>query len=68
MQWSLRLSSREPDGTVGDQCHQPDGGDRNVSASINNSSLSRDVTFVADVRTAQITDLVVIKDGSGRTV
>ncbi|HBB7047333.1 TPA: Ig-like domain-containing protein, partial [Escherichia coli] len=35
-----------------------------VTASINNSSLSRDVTFVADVRTAQIADLVVIKDGS----
>ncbi len=35
-----------------------------VTASINNSSLSRDVTFVADVRTAQITDLAVIKDGS----
>ncbi|HBA7467272.1 TPA: hypothetical protein J1Y04_004919, partial [Escherichia coli] len=35
-----------------------------VTASINNSSLSRDVTFVADVRTAKIADLVVIKDGS----
>ncbi|MFA9341900.1 Ig-like domain-containing protein, partial [Escherichia coli] len=32
--------------------------------SINNSSLSRNVTFVADVRTAKIADLVVIKDGS----
>ncbi|MCN8590849.1 Ig-like domain-containing protein, partial [Escherichia coli] len=28
------------------------------------SSQSRDVTFIADVRTAQIADLVVIKDGS----
>ncbi|WP_252496001.1 Ig-like domain-containing protein, partial [Escherichia coli] len=30
----------------------------------NSSSQSRDVTFIADVRTAQIADLVVIKDGS----
>ncbi|EJW5858239.1 Ig-like domain-containing protein, partial [Escherichia coli] len=35
-----------------------------VTASINSSSLSRNVTFIADVRTAQIADLVVIKDGS----
>ncbi|WP_205412463.1 Ig-like domain-containing protein, partial [Escherichia coli] len=35
-----------------------------VTASINNSSLSRNVTFIADVRTAKIADLVVIKDGS----
>ncbi|HGW8085622.1 TPA: Ig-like domain-containing protein, partial [Escherichia coli] len=35
-----------------------------VTATINNSSLSRNVTFVADVRTAQIADLVVIKDGA----
>ncbi|MCC5415968.1 Ig-like domain-containing protein, partial [Escherichia coli] len=34
------------------------------TASINSSSQSRDVTFIADVRTAQIADLVVIKDGS----
>ncbi|WP_252390172.1 Ig-like domain-containing protein, partial [Escherichia coli] len=33
-------------------------------ATINSSSQSRDVTFIADVRTAQIADLVVIKDGS----
>ncbi|WP_252399022.1 Ig-like domain-containing protein, partial [Escherichia coli] len=35
-----------------------------VTASINNSSLSQNVTFVADVSTAKIADLVVIKDGS----
>ena len=35
-----------------------------VTATINNSSLSRNVTFIADVRTAPIADLVVIKDGS----
>ncbi|WP_162825712.1 Ig-like domain-containing protein, partial [Escherichia coli] len=34
------------------------------SATINCSWLSREVTFIADVRTAQIADLVVIKDGS----
>ncbi|WP_173677504.1 Ig-like domain-containing protein, partial [Escherichia coli] len=33
-------------------------------ATINSSSQSRDVTFVADVRTAKIADLVVIKDDS----
>ncbi|WP_205716040.1 Ig-like domain-containing protein, partial [Escherichia coli] len=35
-----------------------------VTASINNSTLSQNVTFVADIRTAQIAELVVIKDGS----
>ncbi|MCN4574875.1 Ig-like domain-containing protein, partial [Escherichia coli] len=35
-----------------------------VTASINSSTASRNVTFVADVRTAKIADLVVIKDGS----
>ncbi|WP_143366089.1 Ig-like domain-containing protein, partial [Escherichia coli] len=31
---------------------------------INNSSQSRNVTFIADVRTAQIADLVVTRDNS----
>ncbi|MEF7884015.1 Ig-like domain-containing protein, partial [Escherichia coli] len=35
-----------------------------VTATINNSTLSQNVTFIADVRTAKIADLVVIKDGS----
>uniref|UniRef100_UPI0012FFD42C Ig-like domain-containing protein n=1 Tax=Escherichia sp. MOD1-EC4550 TaxID=2093861 RepID=UPI0012FFD42C len=35
-----------------------------LTASINSSSLSRNVTFVADVRTAQIADLVVTRDNS----
>ncbi|MFU1045685.1 Ig-like domain-containing protein, partial [Escherichia coli] len=35
-----------------------------VTATVNSSSQSRDVTFIADVRTAKIADLVVIKDGS----
>ncbi|MCV4859643.1 Ig-like domain-containing protein, partial [Escherichia coli] len=54
----------EPDGTVEISVTSQTAGISIVTASINNSSLSRDVTFVADVRTAQIADLVVIKDGS----
>ena len=54
----------EPDGTVEISVTSQTAGISTVTASINNSSLSRDVTFVADVRTAQIADLVVIKDGS----
>ncbi|EJS8019157.1 Ig-like domain-containing protein [Escherichia coli] len=53
-----------PDGTVEISVTSQTAGVSAVTASINNSSLSRDVTFVADVRTAQITDLAVIKDGS----
>ncbi|EMV3932806.1 Ig-like domain-containing protein [Escherichia coli] len=54
----------QPDGTVEISVTSQTAGISTVTASINNSSLSRDVTFVADVRTAQIADLVVIKDGS----
>ncbi|HGX8695407.1 TPA: Ig-like domain-containing protein, partial [Escherichia coli] len=54
----------EPDGTVEISVTSQTAGTSTVTASINSSSLSRDVTFVADVRTAQIADLVVIKDGS----
>ncbi|EFH5761501.1 hypothetical protein GPF38_18160, partial [Escherichia coli] len=54
----------EPDGTVEISVTSQTAGVSAVTASINNSSLSRNVTFVADVRTAQIADLVVIKDGS----
>ncbi|HAL2090659.1 TPA: hypothetical protein H5X31_004674, partial [Escherichia coli] len=53
-----------PDGTVEISVTSQTAGISIVTASINNSSLSRDVTFVADVRTAKIADLVVIKDGS----
>ncbi|EMS4514964.1 Ig-like domain-containing protein, partial [Escherichia coli] len=53
-----------PDGTVEISVTSQTAGISAVTASINNSSLSRNVTFVADVRTAQIADLVVIKDGS----
>ncbi|HCO7911395.1 TPA: Ig-like domain-containing protein [Escherichia coli] len=54
----------EPDGTVEISVTSQTAGISTVTASINNSSLSRDVTFIADVRTAQIAELVVIKDGS----
>ncbi|HIC8009891.1 TPA: Ig-like domain-containing protein, partial [Escherichia coli] len=53
-----------PDGTVEISVTSQTAGVSAVTATINNSSLSRNVTFVADVRTAQIADLVVIKDGS----
>ncbi|WP_289697475.1 Ig-like domain-containing protein, partial [Escherichia coli] len=35
-----------------------------VTASINSSSQSRDVTFIADVRTAKIAELEVIRDNA----
>ncbi|HFK1140303.1 TPA: inverse autotransporter adhesin IatC [Escherichia coli] len=54
----------EPDGTVEISVTSQTAGVSTVTASINSSSQSRDVTFVADIRTAQIADLVVIKDGS----
>ncbi|NZB40627.1 inverse autotransporter adhesin IatC [Escherichia coli] len=54
----------QPDGTVEISVTSQTAGVSTVTASINNSSLSRNVTFVADVRTAKIADLVVIKDGS----
>ena len=54
----------EPDGTVEISVTSQTAGVSTVTASINSSSQSRNVTFVADVRTEQIADLVVIKDGS----
>ncbi|EEX2624165.1 hypothetical protein EM846_21590, partial [Escherichia coli] len=54
----------QPDGTVEISVTSQTAGISAVTASINNSSQSRNVTFIADVRTAQIADLVVIKDGS----
>ncbi|EIY3922873.1 Ig-like domain-containing protein, partial [Escherichia coli] len=56
--------STEPDGTVEISVTSQTAGTSVVTASINNSSLSRDVMFIADIRTAQIAELVVIKDGS----
>ncbi|HAM3120570.1 TPA: hypothetical protein IBG13_004824, partial [Escherichia coli] len=52
------------DGTVEISVTSQTAGTSSVTASINNSTLSRNVMFVADVRTAKIADLVVIKDGS----
>ncbi|WP_172833767.1 Ig-like domain-containing protein, partial [Escherichia coli] len=52
----------QPDGTVEISVTSQTAGISAVTASINNSSQSRNVTFIADVRTAQIADLVVIKD------
>ncbi|MEF7884007.1 Ig-like domain-containing protein, partial [Escherichia coli] len=54
----------QPDGTVEISVTSQTAGISTVTASINNSTLSRNVMFVADVRTAKIADLVVIKDGS----
>ncbi|MCN7199804.1 Ig-like domain-containing protein, partial [Escherichia coli] len=54
----------KPDGTVEISVTSQTAGISAVTASINSSSQSQNVTFVADVRTAKIADLVVIKDGS----
>uniref|UniRef100_UPI0038B38961 Ig-like domain-containing protein n=1 Tax=Escherichia coli TaxID=562 RepID=UPI0038B38961 len=54
----------EPDGTVEISVTSQTAGTTAVTASINSSTLSQNVTFIADVRTAKIADLVVIKDGS----
>ncbi|WP_252392876.1 Ig-like domain-containing protein, partial [Escherichia coli] len=53
-----------PDGTVEISVTSQTAGTSAITASINNSSLSRNVTFVADVRTAKIADLVVTRDNS----
>ncbi len=52
------------DGTVEISVTSQTAGTSAVTATINSNSQSRDVTFVADVRTAKIADLVVIKDDS----
>ena len=54
----------EPDGTVEISVTSQTAGISTVTATINNSTLSQNVTFIADVSTAKIADLVVIKDGS----
>ncbi|WP_172836983.1 Ig-like domain-containing protein, partial [Escherichia coli] len=53
-----------PDGTVEISVTSQTAGISTVTASINNSSQSRNVTFIADVRTAQIADLEVTRDNS----
>ncbi|HAH3594219.1 TPA: adhesin, partial [Escherichia coli] len=54
----------EPDGTVEISVTSQTAGTSVVTASVNNSSQSQNVTFIADVRTAQIADLVVTRDNS----
>ncbi|HII2329532.1 TPA: inverse autotransporter adhesin IatC [Escherichia coli] len=54
----------EPDGTVAISVTSQTAGISAVTASINSSTLSQNVMFIADIRTAQIAELVVIKDGS----
>ncbi|WP_169752056.1 Ig-like domain-containing protein, partial [Escherichia coli] len=54
----------QPDGTVEISVTSQTAGVSAVTATINSSSQSQNVTFIADVRTAKIADLVVIKDDS----
>ncbi|WP_097346149.1 Ig-like domain-containing protein, partial [Escherichia coli] len=54
----------QPDGTVEISVTSQTAGTTAVTASINSSSQSRNVTFIADVRTAKIADLVVTRDNS----
>ncbi|MGS5251029.1 Ig-like domain-containing protein, partial [Escherichia coli] len=54
----------EPDGTAEISVTSQTAGISAVTATINNSTASQNVMFIADVRTAKIADLVVIKDGS----
>ncbi|HIC8009898.1 TPA: Ig-like domain-containing protein, partial [Escherichia coli] len=53
-----------PDGTVEISVTSQTAGASTVTASINSSSLSRNVTFIADVRTAQIASLEVTQDNA----
>ncbi|EJE3888853.1 inverse autotransporter adhesin EaeX/Air, partial [Escherichia coli] len=54
----------EPDGTVEISVTSQTAGTSAVTATINSSSQSRDVTFIADVRTAQIASLEVTQDNA----
>ncbi|HAJ5787693.1 TPA: invasin, partial [Escherichia coli] len=54
----------EPDGTAEISVTSQTAGVSAVTASINNSSQSRDVTFIADIRTAQIASLEVTQDNA----
>ncbi|HAP3213657.1 TPA: hypothetical protein IT918_004889, partial [Escherichia coli] len=53
-----------PDGTVEISVTSQTAGISAVTATINSSSQSRNVTFIADVRTAQITVLEVTQDNA----
>ncbi|MEW3209093.1 Ig-like domain-containing protein, partial [Escherichia coli] len=54
----------EPDGTAEISVTSQTAGTSAVTASINNSSQSRNVTFIADVSTAQIASLEVTQDNA----
>ncbi|MCN2440838.1 Ig-like domain-containing protein, partial [Escherichia coli] len=54
----------QPDGTVEISVTSQTAGTSTVTATINSSSLSRNVTFIADVRTAKIAELEVIRDNA----
>ncbi|WP_032185860.1 Ig-like domain-containing protein, partial [Escherichia coli] len=54
----------QPDGTAEISVTSQTAGISAVTASVNNSSQSRNVTFIADVSTAQIADLVVSQDNA----
>ncbi|GHK36471.1 hypothetical protein ECZU06_35960 [Escherichia coli] len=53
-----------PDGTVEISVTSQTAGISAVTVSINNSTLSQNVTFIADVRTAKIAELVVSQDNA----
>ncbi|MCN5903122.1 Ig-like domain-containing protein, partial [Escherichia coli] len=54
----------KPDGTAEISVTSQTAGVSAVTVSINSSSQSRDVTFIADVRTAKIAELEVIRDNA----
>ncbi|HED6302889.1 TPA: Ig-like domain-containing protein, partial [Escherichia coli] len=54
----------QPDGTVEISVTSQTAGTSSVTASINNSTLSRNVMFIADIRTAQIASLEVTQDNA----
>ncbi|EJE8171161.1 Ig-like domain-containing protein, partial [Escherichia coli] len=54
----------QPDGTVDISVTSQTAGISTVTATINNSTLSQNVTFIADVRTAQIASLEVTQDNA----
>ncbi|GHL74556.1 hypothetical protein ECZU34_23040 [Escherichia coli] len=57
-----------PDGTVEISVTSQTAGISAVTVSINNSTLSQNVTFIADVRTAKIAELVVSQITRWQTV
>ncbi|MCE3150881.1 Ig-like domain-containing protein, partial [Escherichia coli] len=54
----------QPDGTVEISVTSQTAGVSGVTASINSSTQSQNVTFIADVRTAKIAELEVIRDNA----